>query len=233
MVVPAHNEQALLPRCLAGLDRAGRSAGLALTVVVVLDGCTDDSRLVVETVSRSVACRVIAVVCDTRCVGAARRIGIQRLLEVLGDGEIWIATTDADSCVPANWLVRQGVYLGAGAELVAGTVRVRDWDGRSHLRSPWEASYRTPATHHGHVHGANLGFLASTYAAVGGFADVTHDEDLTLVQRAIGRGVSLVWAEDLPVETSGRSVGRAPHGFSSFLDRLSVPWTTQLSTQPK
>ena len=41
IVVPAHDEETLLPACLAALQQAVRSAGIPVHVLVAADSCTD------------------------------------------------------------------------------------------------------------------------------------------------------------------------------------------------
>ncbi|BAH48496.1 putative glycosyltransferase [Rhodococcus opacus B4] len=211
VVVPAHDEEALLPRCLDGVRTAARAVSVPVTVVVVLDGCTDGS----EAVAR--AADVDVVVLGARNVGAARRAGFG---SVAPRPHEWFATTDADSVVPAHWLSSHLQHAGHGAQLVAGTVSVTDWSGwPDHVRSRYGSAYRAGAAH-GHVHGASLGFSADLYRAVGGFASLPAHEDVDLVQRMVEHGADVVWSIDAPVETSARSDARAPLGFATYLEGL-------------
>ena len=41
VVVPAHNEEALLPACLAALRQVAGGVGMPVSVLVVADTCTD------------------------------------------------------------------------------------------------------------------------------------------------------------------------------------------------
>ncbi|MEN0138417.1 MAG: glycosyltransferase [Rhodococcus sp. (in: high G+C Gram-positive bacteria)] len=211
VVVPAHDEESLLPRCLDGVRTAARAVPVPVTTLVVLDGCTDDS----EAVAR--AADVDVVVLGARNVGAARRAGFG---SVTPRPHEWFATTDADSVVPAHWLSSHLQHAGRGAQLVAGTVTVTDWSGwPDHVRSRYGSAYRSGAAH-GHVHGASLGFSAELYRAVGGFAPLPAHEDMDLVQRMVEHGAHVVWSIDAPVETSARSDARAPQGFATYLEGL-------------
>lgn len=211
VVVPAHDEETLLSRCLDGVRTAARAVPVPVTTVVVLDGCTDDS----EAVAR--AADVEVVVLGARNVGAARRAGFD---SVAARPHQWFATTDADSLVPEHWLSSQLQHASRGAQLVAGTVTVSDWSGwPDHVRSRYGGAYRS-GTAHGHVHGASLGFSANLYRAVGGFAALPAHEDVDLVQRMVERGAHVVWSIDAPVETSARADARAPQGFATYLAGL-------------
>lgn len=220
VVVPARDEQRGLRPCLEALDNAARAAARQLEAVVVLDSCLDASASVVKRTATSLSCRVHVLSIDARSVGTARRVGMARLLEILGADSDWLSTTDADSMVPRDWFRRQLAHRAAGAGLVAGTVHVPEWGSRPRLRPRWEREYT--ADGHRHVHGANLSFRSSAYLRAGGFADVTSDEDVGLVRAFSDAGEHVVWASDLSVATSARRLGRAPDGFAAYLNGLAV-----------
>jgi glycosyltransferase involved in cell wall biosynthesis len=219
VVVPAHDEQDLLPACLASLAVAAAGVPVPVEVVVVADDCTDRTALIAAAAGAEV------VATAARNVGRARAAGLNHALRS-GPGGLWLATTDADSEVPPDWLRWQLGHCRAGADLVAGTVLVDDWTGwPTALPARYEAHYRTliSAAGHAHVHGANLGCTAAAYLAAGGFPPVTHDEDRALIARARAIGARVVTDPSCPVRTSSRSGGHAPHGFSASLAALAAP----------
>jgi glycosyltransferase involved in cell wall biosynthesis len=216
VVVPAHNEQALLPACIAGLLAAAAAVDVTVELVVVLDSCTDDS-------SRA-AFPAATVSVDARNVGQARRAGFDHLLQRrptgINDRETWLATTDADTIVPPDWLSRMLAHAAAGWTVVAGTVRVTDWTGHAErTRTYWQASYENYDGHH-HVHGANLGVRGDAYRLVGGMPAVALSEDVALVRALEAAGERVCRAGDLPVVTSARRQGRADGGFGAYLREL-------------
>jgi len=213
VIVPAHDEQELLPGCLAALSRAAaRVAPVPVEVVVVADACTD------RTAAIAAAAAAEVVVVRARNVGSARAAGVAHALRSGPDG-LWLATTDADSRPGPDWLRRQLRHARAGAGLVTGTVRVEDWTHwPAGLPVRYESAYRAAPEH---VHGANLGFSAGAYLAAGGFPAVTHDEDQVFVRRAAAAGVPIVHDPGGPVRTSARPTGRAPHGFAAYLATLA------------
>jgi len=168
--VPAHDEEALLPACLASLGRAAADpalAGIPVRIVVVLDACTDASAAVVARAEPGPA-SLAALPIDARNVGAARAAGFERLLaeRPAGPARLWLATTDADTVVPPGWLARQPAHAVAGWDAVAGTVEVTDWSGHAAwVQASFDAAYRVwrPGQPHPHVHGANLGVRGSAY----------------------------------------------------------------------
>jgi glycosyltransferase involved in cell wall biosynthesis len=229
VVVPAHDEEELLPRCIASLRRAAAHPALtdiSIRVAVVLDRCSDASGDHAVPLLRA-GDRLL----ERRDgnVGAARRSGIEALLHAeagRAPSSIWLATTDADSRVPADWLARQLRLADEGADAIAGTVSVDDWHQHPHgSRRAFEASYAQAmdGTVHRHVHGANLGVRASTYNLVGGVAGVPLGEDNAFVEALELFGVTIARPRALRVITSGRREGRVSAGFSKYLRELAVP----------
>ncbi len=219
VVVPAHNEETLLPACLAALDRAASAIGMPVSALVVADACTDRT----AAVARACGARVIAI--GARNVGAARAAGMAGLLRLTAGADpsaVWLATTDADTVVPPGWLERQLRYAGQGWDVVLGTVTVADWDEHPpHVPAAFDALYEFGDGPHPHVHGANLGIRASAYLAAGGFRTLRTAEDHALLAAATEAGCSVLQASDITVETSARRRARAPLGFGHLLRTLA------------
>lgn len=211
VLVPAHNEEHVLGACLHSLREAARHpdlAGEAICILVVLDACTDGSR----SVALSMGAEILHV--NQRNVGHARRVGARQLLR---QGARWLACTDADSSVSADWLVRQ---LAFNAEAVCGTVRVDDWSQHAeHVRQSHERHYQSCEGHR-HIHGANLGICAQAYLRVGGFRPLAREEDVHLVRDLERSGARIVWTHQTCVTTSARRDYRADGGFGAFLQNL-------------
>ena len=219
VVVPAHNEEAMLPACLAALRRAVAAAGIPVHLVVVADTCTDRT----AAVARACGARVIST--GARNVGAARAAGMTEMLRLAAGRDpaaVWLATTDADTVVPSGWLRRQLRYAERGWDVVLGTVAVADWEEYPpHVPAAFEAMYGHGGGPHPHVHGANLGIRASAYLAAGGFRPLATAEDHALLAAATEAGCPVVQAGDITVRTSGRRQARAPRGFSHLLRTLA------------
>jgi glycosyltransferase involved in cell wall biosynthesis len=219
VVVPAHDEQELLPRCLDALAVAAArvAADVAVQVVIALDACSDGSAAVV-------AARpwIESVTIAAASVGAARRAGVEAVLArtlAVPRELLWLATTDADSIVPADWLERQLGFATAGWEVVVGTVEVDDFSAHAvEVATRWHRSYR-PVTDHGHVHGANLGCTAAAYVDAGGWSAIDCGEDVALVAALAHR--RMLRTPLLPVITSGRDDPRAMGGFGDHLRGLA------------
>jgi glycosyltransferase involved in cell wall biosynthesis len=221
IVVPAHNEETLLPSCLSALQQAVRSVSIPVHVLVAADACTDGTVAAV----RACGARVISV--QASSVGAARAAGMTEVLRLTAAADpatVWLATTDADTVVPPGWLRRQLAWAGQGWDVVLGTVTVTDWSEHPpQVPMAFEARYESGGRPHPHVHGANLGIRASAYLAAGGFTPLRTAEDHALVVAAARTGCSVMRASDTPVQTSARRQARAPLGFSHLLQTLAPP----------
>lgn len=221
VVIPAHNESKNLPECLKAIVTAAACLRVPVLVVVVLDACDDQSRYL----AGEFGADVHFVEVEVRNVGAARRAGFEYAQELCNaqltdEARIWYATTDADSRVDADWLVRQ---TESGTDMVLGVVRIANWRrvpatvARLYLKA-YRAKRR--GREHGHIHGANMGFRADAYWRVDGFAALATGEDVDLVRRFELQGYRIHRDDRLSVVTSARQVGRAPRGFANHLRSL-------------
>ena len=220
VVIPARNEEALLPRCLASVAAAvlalQAEAPARVSIAVVLDSCTDDSAAAAAEAGRRMGLELHLLETDAGNVGAARALGVDAVRR-LGAG--WIANTDADTVVPANWVLTQHQLAAAGYGLILGTVVPDAADLTAEHLSIWHSQHSLTEGHP-HVHGANLGFSADAYTAAGGFAPGAVHEDVQLAERIKATGLPWIATDWIRAVTSGRRDGRAPEGFSSFLRQL-------------
>ncbi len=217
VIVPAHNEDQYLGACLMSLRQAVAHPSLegsVVEIVVVLDHCEDRS-LVVATEAG-----VICVELDACNVGAARDAGARL---ALSRGATWLAFTDADSHVEADWLAAQQHVIAAHAcDAICGVVAVDDWsDYPQHVRVQYEANYESRDGHR-HIHGANLGVSAAAYLRTGGFRPLACHEDVTLVREMEALGMCVAWSAKPSVRTSSRRMARLAGGFSDFLKSLEA-----------
>ncbi len=218
VVIPARDEEELLPRCLASVAEAVRAltAATRVSVVVVLDSCTDGSAAAAAAAGLELGLELHLLQTRAGNVGAVRAEGSAAALET---GARWIANTDADTVVPVNWLQTQAELAGAGYGLVLGTVVPDARDLEADHLALWQSRH-TLAEGHPYVHGANLGFSAEAYAAAGGFRPGATGEDVELVDRIKAAQVPWIATDWIRAVTSGRTTGRAPAGFSGYLRGL-------------
>lgn len=221
VVVPAHDEESLLP---AALDSVAAAAGhpeledVHMLTVVVADLCRDRTA--------QVARRAGAMIVTTawRSPGRARAAGADRAMEVLADlgvpaSEAWLAATDADSRVPPHWLAFHRKRALEGWDAVVGTVDLPDSPLAARHRLLYEATRPQAgvAWRHPHVHGANLGVTATAYVDAGGFPPLDVGEDRAIVDALERQGRRVLRTADIPVLTSPRLHARAAGGFAADL----------------
>jgi glycosyltransferase involved in cell wall biosynthesis len=220
ILIPARDEERLLPRCIASVLRAQAMLPSCFTtdIVVIVDSSKDRT---LEIATALLAGAGIVLTTQAGAVGVARALAAQAALQrYKGDPETcWLANTDADCEVPDNWLVDQIMFARAGVHAIAGIVDVDEFsEHRSHVARRFRETYLTHADGtHPHVHGANIGLRADVYLRVGGWASLETAEDHDLWNRLSCSGCTQRSIARLKVITSGRRIGRAPHGFAEAL----------------
>lgn len=137
VIVPARNEEELLPSALRALAEQKTLSGAPLShelyeVVLLLNNTTDRSRQVAESFRRlyltlrlHVAERNFSK--SKAHVGHARRLLMDeacRRLQTVSAANAAILSTDADSQVAPNWIARNQEELDAGADAVGGRVLI-------------------------------------------------------------------------------------------------------------
>ncbi|MFJ7280978.1 glycosyltransferase [Kitasatospora sp. NPDC098663] len=229
VVVPARDEEELLADCLDALCRAARHPrvrDLPCRVIVVADACRDAT----AAIARGHGAQLLELTAGN--VGAARAAGSRHALDTalsarpgLTPDSVWLAHTDADSRVPADWLAHQVTHAACGWEAVVGTVRVADWSGHpDRTATAFRLRYQQEeqADGHRHVHGANLAVRADAYRAAGGFQPLRVGEDRALVGALEAAGFRVKRTSRSPVTTSARRDPRARGGFGDFLRDLDA-----------
>src|ERR1019366_8171929 len=226
VVMPVDNEQELLGSALASLTDAFDELShgtLLLRAAVVMDACTDVSEEIVSEWRTALVrrCHPLAVTLATSSahnVGRARAVGCAALLNRwsrIDPTQIWIATTDADSRVPRDWLTTQLAQHEVGVDHWYGRVSVADWSEYSgDARSRWQREYENESQP---IHGANLGFNAATYLAAGGFETLDTGGDRALHRALVTLGALSHYDSGVRVVTSARRQARAPLGFAHAL----------------
>ncbi len=85
LIIPAHNEAAFLPACLAAVEIARQGCPATVETIVVLNRCSDDT----EAIARAAGCLIVRE--DARNLSKIRNAGA-----ATASGEI-LVTCDADS----------------------------------------------------------------------------------------------------------------------------------------
>jgi glucosyl-3-phosphoglycerate synthase len=233
VVVPAHNEEGRIGRCLAALAEQAEVDRDAYEVIVVLDGCDDGTADAVEVARERVVATALHVIAGPeRGAGAARAAGMDvgcARLESLGRHDGLLASTDADSRVAPDWIARQLEAIATGAEAIGGEIRLdpdeaaalphgvlarREVDLAARTRA---AAARGPAEH-AHFSGASLGVTPRAYRRAGGMAWMAALEDQELEDRLAGAGVAIHRLRPVSVTTAARTDGRAERGLARDLE---------------
>lgn len=232
VVVPARDEEELIGRCLAALTAQRSIDPSAWEILVVLHECTDRTP---ELVAAAAAHRGGPPIHRLRArgggAGHARARGMDagcERLEAVGRPDGLLATTDADTRVASDWLVRQLEAVEAGASAIGGRVALESSGARrlgagtlaqrrlSHARRLAAVADEGPAEHP-HFAGASIGLTAAAYREVGGMEAVGVLEDEALARQLRAGGHEIHRLDSVRVTTSARTDGRAGHGLARDL----------------
>jgi glycosyltransferase involved in cell wall biosynthesis len=212
IVVPAFNEELFLSECLASLKN---QAHQDFEIIVVANA--NDST---SAIARNFGAKVI--VQPIKGIARARQSGF-----MAARGEI-IASTDADTIVPEDWLQRIEVLFKRHPDAVAvaghfslydGPQIVRMWIKISMVLMPCILKFAPWLWNFG---GFNFAVKADVFHRVGGF-NLNYDfgEDIDLCRRLKKIG-EVVFDPHLEVRTSGRAFLIDRLGLNNFANYLSV-----------
>ncbi len=235
VVVPAHDEEALVGACVRALAAQERVAPEACELLLVLDRCSDAT----EARAREAAGRLTLHVLHASApgVGAARRLGMDLACERLhaaGRPDGLIACTDADSEVARNWLATQLDAVAAGARAIGGRAAManadletlgpqirsrREQDAAARLARAREQAARGTRTEHHQFSGASMALTAEAYRLAGPLEPRTGLEDEGLERLLRRHGIPIDRLLAVRVTTSARVTGRAPRGLAVDLRR--------------
>lgn len=213
VLIPAHNEASTIGACLQSVLAAAAHPGLKeqVRILVATDRCQDGTAGIV----RAHGAQVVEVRAPGG-VGLARAAAAEQALSM---GAAWLAMTDADTCVPADWLMAQRRH---GADVFCGLVQVEDWqDYPARVRQAF-LERQCAQDGHMHVHGANLGVSAEIYRRCGGFLPLLCGEDVALVDALVRIDARIARKARPMVMTSARRNARAAGGFGDFLKSLEA-----------
>ncbi len=229
VVIPARDEEERIGAALSALDSAARLAPGPVHLVVVDDGSTDATPLLAAERAGSWPHGEAHVLPGPSAgVGWARRVGFEHALasaSVHHETGALIATTDADSIVPPNWLTEIHLLVDAGHPVIAGDVRLGKGadpllasERELRLERRLAAVRRAePAAVHPHFAGANLAFTAEALSQLTPLPTPEALEDDALMARCMEVGLPVLRAHNVTVTTSPRTDGRATQGLAATL----------------
>lgn len=98
-IIPAYNAENTISRAVFSIIDSSRLTDIEIEVIVVLNGCTDDTLHVVESIERK--CSLVRHITSSKGVSLARNAGIN-----VASGS-WLAFVDADDCLTEDAISTQ------------------------------------------------------------------------------------------------------------------------------
>lgn len=231
IVVPARDEEDRIGPCLEALAAQRGVRPAAYEVLLVLDGCRDQTAArAAEVAAAHPSLRLRALQGPGKGVGAARKLGMDlaaQLLIAAGRRGGLIASTDADTIVAPDWLGEQLELVARGARAIGGAVHLSSVDGldeellerrRARAADRFAAVLeRDPEAEHHHFAGASMSLTADAYVTIGGMEPLVALEDEALERRLSEAGIAIERPAGVRVRTAPRLNGRAPRGLARDL----------------
>jgi len=251
IALPVRDEEGELPACLDALDRAAGVYGGPVAIVAMANNCTDASVPLLERWRPRHAVlhwRAVSLIDGCRHAGWARRLAFDAAAALLGDDRDLLCSTDADTAVAPDWIVRIATHVDRGADAVAGRALTRRIDraalgieakrrldllGRYYtaldrLRAAGAPEHGDPWPRHFYEGGASIALTRGLYATIGGAPTPPVAEDRALFARIREVGGRVRHPLDVRVFTSSRLDGRAPGGMADTFAR----WVSQPADAP-
>lgn len=246
IAVPARNERERIERCVQSL--CALSCGAHAVKLLFLVNNSDDgtAEWLHENVGMwPIAADVVEVYLPSveRSAGRARWLANHAAVEQMNpDGFLFM--TDADSCVPLNWIERYGALLDNGWDAVAGGVDINradcdqivaSLDERNQLEGRYTAlldeieALIDPVEHdpwprHFNASGANTAARVAAIRCLRDFPRLACGEDRAFIRSMEALDLRVRHDVSTPVHTSGRLFGRADGGMADTLrHRTHVP----------
>ena len=241
VAIPVRNEVERIEACLRAIAaQVGLTPG-SLGLVLFLNNCTDGTDALVARLvpTLSIPVRIVSEDYSGAHAGWARRRAMDAAAAWLGEAGNagMILSTDADSRVPPNWVIRNRAAIEAGADAVAGRVELDaneaallppSLPARGRLEDIYDALITEaearidPDPHdpwpcHRTAIGATLAVTRTAYLQVGGMPEIPLGEDGAFIARLIQYGLRVRHATDVCVTISARLTGRAPGGVADTI----------------
>jgi len=216
VVIPAYNEEAELPDCLAAIKDAAKNCFRQIEIIVVNNASTD----------RTGAVAYGAVVVDEprKGISFARQRGFEA-----ARGDI-ICCIDADTRMPAYWFTRLLKHFGEPIAAVTGPSFFYDLPRRQRVLALFfnMNAYLIYRITGAMLQGGNFAVRRDALERAGGFNTSIefYGEDTDLAVRVAEHG-KICWAWDMAMPASGRRIqaeGIIKTGMTYALNYLSVAY---------
>ncbi len=212
MVIPAYNEESFLPLCLDGLKKQT----FRDFEIIVVAGGQDDTAAVARKF------KAVVIPQTEKSITGSRQKGFEA-----AGGDI-IASTDADTLLPENWLERieelfqqhpEAVAVAGHFQLYDGPAFVRFWIGVSLNLMPVILKVAPGIWNFG---GFNFAVKKEIFEKIGGF-DMDRDfgEDVDLCRRLKKTG-KVMFDRSMVVRASGRAFLNDRFGLKNLANYLSM-----------
>ena len=188
VVIPAHNEEQYIGKCLAAVRQAADAVRPCRTeIIVVANRCTD------RTAEIAAAYGAAVLQNDDRCISSIRNTGVRA-----AEGQI-VVTVDADTQMPAGTLreirkmLRTGRYIGGGANPVFDRMSLGILCSTMYVA--WNL-LPVMLREHAYLSGALFWFRKKDFERVGGFDEsLVSMEDMDFARRMnrLGRAEGKRW----------------------------------------
>ena len=251
IAVPLKNEACCVLPMLRSLDEAAARYGGRAVVILLANDCTDAS---VELIARyrprcmELDYRVVSMLPGARHAGWARRLALDAAADRLTNDHDLLLSTDADTIVDPDWIVRTVAIIAQGYDAVAGHAltsreernrlgivarRRLDQIGRYYTALNYLRAHRNPEPgdpwpRHFYEGGASIALTLALYRRIGGAPTPALGEDRALFDLVRRHGGRIRHPVDVRVTTSCRIRGRAPGGMADAL----AHWITQDEDAP-
>jgi hypothetical protein len=246
IAIPARDEAARLPACLAALAAQHGTDLSEVAVMVLANNCGDDTAVLARSLAPALpfhlVVREIALPPASAHAGGARRAAMDAAAGLLGGDAprgAALLSTDADSRPAPGWLAANLAALKAGADAVAGAIELDPQEAARlptalRAREARETRYAAlldemaalvdpdphdPWPRHGAHSGASIALTLAAYRQIGGLPEVPVSEDRALFEALARADLRVRHCPAARVTVSCRLDGRAAGGMADTMRR--------------
>jgi cellulose synthase/poly-beta-1,6-N-acetylglucosamine synthase-like glycosyltransferase len=251
VAIPLKNEAEQIPFMLEALDEAARRYAGSVTVVVVANDCSDASIDLLAAFAPDhfeLEWCAVSMLPGCRHAGWARRLALDAAAARLRAPGDLLLSTDADTLVSPDWIVRTAAHIDREYDAVAGQALTMREERRSlgeraknrldrigryytalaYLQASAQSDGGDPWPRHFYEGGASIALTLELYRRIGGAPTPSLAEDKALFERVRAHGGRIRHPVDVRVFTSCRIEGRAPGGMA---DAVAL-WVSQTDEAP-